>query len=268
VIGIALALAVGALAQAPEPAQVWAVGDGADGSRAARLMAQRIDRADPDRFLYLGDVYPNGTARDFRRNYETTYGPLADITVPTAGNHEWANRMTGYFPYWRDKHGERPADWESFELGGWEILKLNSQLPYGPGSPQLRWLRRQLTEPGTCRLAFWHVPRFAARGLHGDTPSIASIWRVLRGHARIVVNGHEHSSQRFKRREGITQYIAGSGSEIRYRVHGRDPRTAFARGDVTAALKMSLSPGRARLEFRMASGRRIDTSRASCEPLR
>jgi len=57
-------------AQAPAPAIraiVWAVGDGADGSPVARKLARRIAADQPDRFLYLGDVYPSGTAQDYRR---------------------------------------------------------------------------------------------------------------------------------------------------------------------------------------------------------
>lgn len=42
--------------------EVWAVGDGADGSPAARTLAREIIRARPDRLLHLGDVYESGTA--------------------------------------------------------------------------------------------------------------------------------------------------------------------------------------------------------------
>ena len=39
-------------------AEFWAVGDSAGGS--GREIAALIERADPDRVLYLGDVYPDG----------------------------------------------------------------------------------------------------------------------------------------------------------------------------------------------------------------
>jgi hypothetical protein len=39
-----------------DPAEVWAVGDGADGSPESYAVARMIARSKPDRFLYLGDV--------------------------------------------------------------------------------------------------------------------------------------------------------------------------------------------------------------------
>jgi Calcineurin-like phosphoesterase len=263
---------VAAMSGAPAPAPrvadspravVWAVGDGADGSAVAGRMARRIAADDPDRFLYLGDVYPSGTAGDFARNYESTYGPLAPITEPTPGNHDWGNRSTGYFPYWLRKRGRPLRSWYAFEAGGWEILDLNSEAPHGPGSPQLRWLQRQLTEPGTCRLAFWHRPRFSAGVVHGDASDVAPFWQELSGHARLVVNGHEHDLQRQRRRAGLTEYVVGAGGAVRYAVRS-DARLAFGRGDVSGALRIVLRPGRARLEFRSVDGDVLDVSRATC----
>src|SRR5829696_5960334 len=128
-------------------AVLWAAGDGADGSSAARTLARRIGRDRPEAVLYLGDVYLAGTAGDYRRNYESTYGPLAPITWPTLGNHEWANRHSGYYPYWRPFRRARP--WYRFRLGGWELINLASEAPHDPGSNQLRWLRRVLAERDT-----------------------------------------------------------------------------------------------------------------------
>src|SRR5687767_11260444 len=69
-------------------AVVWAVGDGGTDSREAARVARLIADGDVDRLLYLGDVYPNGTAHDFETNYEPTYGALAALTAPTPGNHD------------------------------------------------------------------------------------------------------------------------------------------------------------------------------------
>jgi acid phosphatase type 7 len=245
-----------------EPATVWAVGDGADGSAIARRLARRIERSRPDAFLYLGDVYPGGTAEDYRRNYRPVYGRLDPITWPTPGNHEWWAREQGYFPYWRP-HG-RAKPWYRFRVAGWEVLSLNSEAPHTPGSPQLRWLRRVLARgEGTCRLAFWHRPRFSSDSVHGDAADIAPLWNALQGHARLVLNGHGHVMARYHRIGSLTQYLAGTGGQVRYGV-GQDPRLAFARSDRTGALRLMLSPGKAELEFRAVNGERLDRSRATC----
>ena len=242
---------------------VWAVGDGADGSDVARRLAARIHADRPDRFLYLGDVYPSGTATDFRRRYAPVYGRLAEITSPTPGNHEWANREAGYEPYWRGVTGRTQPYWYSLSLAGWELVSLSSEASHDAASPQLRWLRKRLHGPGTCRLAFWHRPRYSAGTVHGDAPDTESFWRALRGHARLVLNGHDHLLQRFRRRAGITEFVSGAGGDVLYGRH-RDGRVAFARSGVTAGLRMVLEPGRARLQFISVDGKVLDTSEARC----
>jgi acid phosphatase type 7 len=245
-------------------AVVWAVGDGADGSAIATRLARRIERDRPDAFLYLGDVYPGGTAADFARNYDPVYGRLAAITWPTPGNHEWWARETGYFPYWRRRHPGAARPWYRFSLGGWEVLSLNSQAPHDAGSRQLRWLTRVLDRSdGTCRIAFWHRPRFGATTVHGDAPDLAPFWQALRGRARLVLNGHDHALMRYRRRAGITQYVAGAGGRVRYAIRP-DRRLAFARSDQTGALRLTLRPGEATLEFRSVDGALLDRSRATC----
>ena len=111
-------------------AEIWAVGDGADGSPESYAVARMIARSDPDRFLYLGDVYPTGTAADFATRYEPTYGRLASITAPTVGNHEAANREVGYDPYWRKVKGRRLPHHYAFDAGGWRITFLRAQVVF------------------------------------------------------------------------------------------------------------------------------------------
>ena len=247
------------------PKVVWAAGDGADGGAAAKRVAAMIARDDPDRFLYLGDVYANGTSSEFRRNYATSYGRLSRITLPTPGNHEWGNRATGYLPYWKAAQGRAQPFYYSSRIGGWQLISLNSETAHGAASAQLRWLRKRLAAAGTCRLAFWHRPRFSAGTVHGDAPDTSPFWKALRGHARLVVNGHEHNLQRLRRRGGLTEYVSGAGGRVLYGLR-RDRRLAFGRTGVTGALRMELQPGAARLEFRSSSGRLLDRSRVSCSP--
>ena len=246
------------------PAVVWAVGDGADGSNEARALARRIERDDPDAFLYLGDVYPSGSAEDFADRYDTVYGGLAKITWPTMGNHEYQNRATGYYPYWGRRGRARP--WYRIRLAGWDIFALNSETPHEQGSRQVRWLQRALDgAKGTCRLAFWHRPRFSAGSVHGDSPDTEPLWNALRGHARLILGGHDHLMLRFRRHDGMTQYVAGSGGDTLYGAVP-DDRVVFARAGTQGALRMRLARGRARLEFRTIEGRVLDRSDVRCRP--
>jgi hypothetical protein len=244
-------------------AVVWAVGDGADGSAAGRAVAERIGARRVDRLLYLGDVYPSGTHADFARNYATTYGPLAAKTAPTPGNHDWGNSATGYDVYWGRALHRTPSDWYAFRAAGWQLLSLNSEAPHARGSAQERWLRERLDAPGTCRIAFWHRPRYSAGTVHGDQADMAPIWNALRGRSVIAIAGHDHDMQRFKPIGGITQFVSGAGGRSLYDV-GDDSRLAFANDSDYGALRLTLRPGRARHAFVAADGRVLDRGTIRC----
>jgi hypothetical protein len=245
-------------------AVVWAVGDGTADANG-RAVARRIARGPVDRLLYLGDVYEDGTAEDFARNYAPSYGRLARKTAPTAGNHDAAKASTGYDPYWRRAHGVSPPDWYSFRAGGWTILSLDSQVAHDAGSPQLRWLERRVRGPGTCRIAFWHRPRYSAGTTHGDQEDMEPVVDALRGHAAIVLTGHEHDMQRFKPIDGITHFVSGAGGRGLYKL-GADRRLAFGDDRRFGALRLRLRRGAARFAFIAAGGQVLDSGSVRCRP--
>jgi 3',5'-cyclic AMP phosphodiesterase CpdA len=249
----------------PPPVTVWAVGDAAAGTAAARRVARRIRRARPDLLLYLGDVYPRGSYSDFRRNYAPLYGRLARRTLPTPGNHDWPLARSGYLRWWRNRLGRPQRSYYARRAGGWEIIGLNSELRGAARTRQLRWLRREVRGGGTCRLAFWHRPRSSAGSLHGDQPDLAPLWRALRGRARLVIGGHDHDLQRLRRRDGITQLVSGAGGNGLYPIR-RERRVAFGDDRHYGALRLTLAPGRARLAFVSDAGRVLDRGRVRCRP--
>ena len=253
-------------ARAGTPAEVWAVGDAADDSDAARRLARRVIGARPDRLLYLGDVYERGTADEFERHYAPLYGPLANRTAPTPGNHDWPNHVEGYDRYWRKVTGHPTPPWYAFRVGGWELISLNSEAPHDGGSAQLRWLRRQLREPGTCRLAYWHRPRYSA-GSHGDQADVQPLWDALRRHATLILGGHDHNLQRFRPRDGMTQLVSGAGGRSHYDLNRDDSRLMYANDTHDGALRLKLRRGRADMAFVDATGRRLDQAAVRCRPL-
>ena len=267
VAAAAILLAAASTAQAGGGrAVVWAAGDVATPGRDADRVAALVRRGEPDRFLYLGDVYETGSLRDFRRWYHPRLGRLARITEATIGNHEWANRFEGYYRYWAARKGRRYPPWSKTSIAGWEILNLNSQARHGSQSAQVRWLERALAGPGDCRIAFWHRPRFSS-GAYAGAADLNPFWNRLSGHARLVLSGHDHNLQRHRPQKGLTQYVVGAGGRGRYQLHGgRGSTLAWGRDDVNGALRMVLKPGRALLEFRSPRGRLLDRSRATCTP--
>ena len=251
-------------AQPTNRALVWAVGDGANGSAEAKALARRIARSKPDLFLYLGDVYEEGTASEFARNYAPVYGRFARFTAPTPGDHEWSSRTEGYEPYWRRVRGIDPPAYYSFSIAGWQILSLNSEEPHDTESPQLAWLRRQVRGPGTCRLAFWHRARYSAGTKHGDKDELDPLWSALRGRARIVVTANDHDMQRHAFRDGIVNFVSGAGGSALYPIDSDYPGLVFGNDDDFGALRIELRPGTARFAFVTSTGRTVDSGRINC----
>jgi len=250
----------------PGPATVWAIGDAGHLGERERPVARLIADANPDRLLYLGDVYETGTAEDFE-DYDALYGDLAQLTAPTIGNHEFPNRAEGYDPYWEGKKGRTPPAYYTTDIAGWEILSLDSQIFGDDQGEQLSWLRRKVAGPGNCRLAFWHEPRYSAGETTGggDEPGVDDLWQSVQGKAALVINAHDHNMQRMKPVGGTVQFISGAGGHgFRYPLDEDDPRFDFLDEDHDGALRIRLSPGRATLDFVAVGGEVLDSSEVSC----
>lgn len=242
-------------------AEIWATGDaGADTDRG---VAALIERADPDRVLYVGDVYPNGTRDEFE-HWDEEWGGLVQRMAPTPGNHDWPEAAEGYDPYWTQARGSPPPTNYAFDAGGWRILSLNSE--HEERAAQVSWAQKQTASHG-CAIAFWHRPRWSA-GPHGDDAAADDLWRAVRGRVAAVISGHEHSMQRLDPRDGTVQFISGAGGFSHTDPDQSDPRLAFGDGTHYGALRLRLTPGTARWAFVATDGARLDSGVMRCrEPV-
>lgn len=226
--GVALAPGPAPAAEAESPlATVLAAGDIAwCGEPGAEATARLLDRLEGT-VLALGDLaYPDGTAGQFRRCYGPTWGRHKARTRPVPGNHDY--RTTGaepYFAYFGRPAGRPGRGYYGFDLGGWHLVALDSNVDAGPGSEQERWLRADLAATGArCILAYWHHPPFSS-GHHGDDPRTAALLRALHeAGASIVLSGHDHDYERFAPQDpdgradperGIRVFVVGTGGARR-----------------------------------------------------
>jgi len=108
-----------------QPFVVAAAGDGASGEATSAKVISTITSLNPNLFLYLGDVYENGSMAEFYNWYgngSSNFSVLRAITDPTIGNHEYGNGIkgSGYFDYWNNI-----PNYYSFNAGGWHFISLN-----------------------------------------------------------------------------------------------------------------------------------------------
>jgi acid phosphatase type 7 len=171
------------------------------------------------------NAYPSGSLANYRSCYDATWGAAFGRTRPSLGNHEYGTSgAAGYFGYFGARGGPAGKGYYAYNLGTWRIYVLNSNCSKvggcGARSPQVRWLRSDLTaHPRRCILAYWHHPLFSS-GFHGNSSSVRPFWEALyAARADVVINGHDHDYERFSRQapngsrttHGIVEFVAGTG---------------------------------------------------------
>ncbi len=182
----------GAWTGAADPV-IAASGDGPDASTAATSVSNSIVAANPALFLFLGDVYEEGTFVENRTKYGastldggsgTLWGRLATKTQPTIGNHEH-NHLVEFADYW---HG-RPQ-FTSFTFGGVLFLDVNSSASLNPGGPQYTFVQNALKEAPACIVTFFHIPVLSGGKIATNKDDFWAL--VANGGGDLVVNGHNH----------------------------------------------------------------------------
>jgi 3',5'-cyclic AMP phosphodiesterase CpdA len=183
----------------------------------------RILDAVPGLVFTTGDnVYETGTAEEFAKCYEPTWGRHKPRTRPSPGNHDYYTPgASAYYDYFGDVAGPWGRGYYSYEHGAWKVLSLNSNVPAGPGSPQALWVEQELkSSRARCTIAYWHHPVLSS-GYEGDLPRMRHIWQVLYEHrVDVVLTGHSHNYERLAPQDpgggrdderGIRQFVVGTG---------------------------------------------------------
>jgi len=239
-------------------AALVAVGDIADCRSTADEATARLVARSPGALLTLGDtVYETGSAQQFAHCYAPAWGGFRSRTHPAVGNHEYLTHdAAGYFAYFGAAAGDPGKGYDSFDLGAWHVVALNSNCARvggcQDGSPQQAWLAADLAaHPARCTLAYWHHPRFSS-GEHGDFDQMEDIWRTLAdAGADVVLSGHDHDYERFASQtatgapdpaRGIVEFVVGTGGKSHTPIVDPKPNSAIRNDQTFGVLRMRLRP--------------------------
>jgi acid phosphatase type 7 len=237
------------------------------GSNGDEATARLLDSL-PGTVLSLGDhVYAEDGPADFAACYEPSWGRHRARTRPAPGNHEYkVPGAKAYFDYFGDAAGPRGQGYYSFDVGGWHIISLNSNVDMRDGSAQERWLRADLAaHPARCTLAFSHAARFSSGRDHGSIRALSPLWRALyAANVDVVVQAHDHLYERLARvtpngqpdpRRGIRSFVVGTGGAGVDRFSRRPVRASEVRyNGGPGVLKLELRPDGYAWEFITADG--------------
>jgi hypothetical protein len=230
--------------------------------------------------LTLGDLqYEDGSYGKFRFSYGTTWGREKAITKPAPGNHEYKTKSaSGYFKYFGRAAGDSAKGYYSFDVGTWHLVSLNSNCTEiggcQEGSPQERWLRRDLAaHKSKCTLGYWHHPRFSSGG-HGSDDSVSGLWHALYDYgADVVLVGHDHDYERFApqnvagaldRAQGIREFVVGTGGRSHREFGSVQPHSQVRDSTSFGILSLTLKPKGYDWRFIPAVGAFTDSGRGTC----
>jgi len=231
----------------------------------------------PGTVFTAGDnAYETGSAKQYRDCYAPTWGRHKARTRPSPGNHDYSSAgAPGYFGYFGAAAGPPGRGYYSYDLGGWHIIALNSNVATRVGSLEERWLRRDLAlHPARCTLAYWHHPRFSS-GLHGDSTALQSIWQALYdAGADVVVNGHDHTYERFAPQtpsgaldsaRGIREFVVGTGGAGFYGFTHIRENSEVRNNTTHGVIKLTLRPDGYDWEFVPVAGKTFrDSGSGKC----
>src|SRR5512138_945025 len=268
----------GSTPAAGRPFILAAAGDGASGAPRADQVTDLIASWNPNLFLYLGDVYDDGTFTEFYNWYgmgTDRYSRFRSVTNPVVGNHEYGVPAAGgYFDYW-----DNVPHYYSFDTAGWHLINLDSTSQYNqtdPGTPQYDWLVQDLIDhPAACVIVSFHHPVYNV-GPEGNATRMNQIWALLaQNGVDVVLTGHDHDYQRWRPlngqglldSNGMTQFVVGTGghgiqdfvkTDSRLAVGFDTPPSSFG------ALRLELNQNGAAYQFVNIDGVTLDSGSIPC----
>jgi hypothetical protein len=219
------------------------------------LTAQLLD-AIPGTVFTTGDnAYGSGTLNEYLNCYDPTWGRHKARTKPVPGNHEYrTSDAAGYFQYF-----DNIPSYYAYDLGNWRIYALNSEISDSASSPQVEWLQADLAaNPRQCVLAYWHQPRWSSGSNHGNDRDSQTLWQILyEAGAEVVLNGHEHTYERFAPMnaagqpdpQGLREFVVGTGGRSLYDFDSPLPTSEVRNDTAYGVLMLILREGSYEWEF-------------------
>jgi alkaline phosphatase len=241
--------------------------------------AKLVEELDPDAVLVLGDTAYETVDAESLKGYDASWGRFLDRTHAVVGNHEYYGDGPGaYWDYFGDRAGPRDEGWYSFDVGAWHVVVLNSeceQVDCDPDGAQGRWLAEDLAaDSSRCTLAAFHRPRFSSGGEYGDDETVAPFWGALQGAGvDVVLNGHEHSYERFAPQresgrataeEGMAEFVVGTGGRDLRGFGDPKPNSEVRWNGSFGVLALTLRADGYDWRFHTAPEHDVDEGSASC----
>ncbi|EKD76112.1 MAG: Ser/Thr protein phosphatase family protein [uncultured bacterium] len=216
-----------------DPLHVAAFGDSGMANTAQYEVASEITAWQPELMLHTGDIaYYSGTEQEFIDKVFTVYSNLFS-EIPfyaSIGNHDFVTELAGpYKELFETPTNGDDEDYYSFNYDNIHFVSLNSSLDYSVGSTMYTWLENDLaTTDKKWVIVFFHYPPYSSGG-HGSTVDMQTTIVPLfeEYNVDLVLNGHDHSYERFEKINGVQYIVTGGGGGDLYQMTTELPESAF-----------------------------------------
>jgi hypothetical protein len=233
-------------------------------------------RLNPSLVLPLGDTqYEQASLAEYRDSYAKSWGTLLAKTRPTIGNHEYVTPgASGYYTYFKHRQ-PGPPGYYRVKAGAWQVFVLNSNCDKIRCGREATWLNRQMAaHPSKCSMITMHHPRYSSGSEHGNDPAVIPLWRAAYKHrADLVLSGHDHDYERFKRMDavghlrpyrGLLEIVAGTGGRSLRGLGTRKRGSVYFEASSFGVLALNLGARRFSWVFRDTDGQALDSGSRTC----
>lgn len=238
-----------------------------------------------DLVLLLGDIqYECGGLAAFQASFDLSWGAFKSRIRPALGNHEHnatggtdcdpTRDAAGYYTYFGSA---APAGAYSFDAGAWHFATVDSDCGQAAMScaAQASWLTSDLAaNPTACSIVFYHHPRWSS-GNHGSLTQSDPFWRVAAAAGvEIILNGHDHSYERFAPMDangaasasGVREFVVGTGGKNHTTPGAPQPNSEVRDGATFGVLKLTLHADTYEWQFVPIAGQTFtDAGSGSCQ---
>lgn len=203
------------------------IGDTGSGTAHQAAVAREMTAWKPDFVLHMGDVvYERGELENYGARFFKPYKDLIARAViyPTLGNHDYGRGTPSAWlsVFATPSENER---YYTFTYGDAQFFALDTNAPFGVGTPQYKWLSAALAASASpWKFAFFHHPPFSG-GEHGGSPYVkAALSPLFEKHGvQTVFAGHDHHYERINARRDfggkpVTYLVTGGGGAYIRRV--------------------------------------------------
>lgn len=205
-----------------DPLRVAVFGDSGVATTTQYEVGSEMAAWQPELLLHTGDiVYDSGTEQEYIDKMFTVYSSLLS-EIPfygSIGNHDYTTELAGpYKDLFETPTNGDDEDYYSFNYDNIHFVSLNSNLDYSIGSEMYDWLDTDLAATNKkWVIVYFHHPPYSS-GSHGSTIDMqTSIVPLFEEYdVDLVLNGHDHSYERFDKINGVQYIVTGGGGNSLY----------------------------------------------------